>query len=132
MAARWMTDDPLPEEVSLLPDAEKLRAQHRNSSQPVDLECCGVATENEGYGKEDTPPDPEDRHDSPTTERKPTSKPKTTAKPEPIDEYTIAEQPITTAPPGGLTENSPGQTERVKRILENVKAARDATRTGAG
>ena len=63
----------------------------------------------------------------PARKRKPTPKPKATPKPEPIDEDTIAEQPITTEPPGGLTENSPGQTERVKRIVENGKAARDAT-----
>ena len=54
-------------------------------------------------------------------------KPEATPKPEPIDEDTIAEQPITTEPPGGLTENSPGQTDRVKQALENAKAARDAT-----
>ena len=47
-------------------------------------------------------------------------------KPEPIED-TIAEQPITTEPPGGLTENSPGQTDRVKQALDTAKAARDAT-----
>ena len=57
----------------------------------------------------------------PATKRKPTPKPKATPKPEPIDEDTIAEQPITTEPPGGLTENSPGQTERMKQALENAK-----------
>ena len=63
----------------------------------------------------------------PARKRKPTPKPEATPKPAPIDEDTIAEQPITTEPPGGLTENSPGQTERVKRIVKNNKAARDAT-----
>ena len=48
-------------------------------------------------------------------------------KPEPIDEDTVAEQPITTEPPGGLTENSPGQTDRVTQALDTAKAARDAT-----
>ena len=62
----------------------------------------------------------------PATKRKPTPKPEATAKPEPIDEDTVAEQPITTEPPGGLTENSPGQTDRVKQALENAKAATGA------
>ena len=53
----------------------------------------------------------------PATKRKPTPKPKATPNPEPIDEDTIAEQPITTEPPGGLTENSPGQTDRVRQAL---------------
>ena len=48
--------------------------------------------------------------------------PRRLRKPEPIDEDTVAEQPITTEPPGGLTENSPGQTDRVKQALENAKA----------
>ena len=62
----------------------------------------------------------------PATKRKPTPKPEATAKPEPIDEDTVAEQPITTEPPGGLTENSPGQTDRVKRALEYAKTATGA------
>ena len=62
----------------------------------------------------------------PATKRKPTPEPEATAKPEPIDEDTVAEQPITTEPPGGLTENSPGQTDRVKQALENAKAATGA------
>jgi hypothetical protein len=37
------------------------------------------------------------------------------------------EQPITTEPPGGVTENTPGQTVRMKRALEIAKAATDAT-----
>jgi hypothetical protein len=59
----------------------------------------------------------------PATKRKPTPKPKATPKAEPIDEDTIVEQPITTEPPGRLTENSPGQTDRVKQALENAKGA---------
>ena len=62
----------------------------------------------------------------PATKRKPKPKPEATAKPEPIDEDTIAEQPIATEPPGGLTENSPGQTDRVKQALENAKVATGA------
>ncbi len=62
----------------------------------------------------------------PATKRKSTPKPEATAKPEPIAEDTVAEQPITTEPPGGLTENSPGQTDRVKQALENAKAATGA------
>ncbi len=63
----------------------------------------------------------------PATKRKPTPKSKATPKPEPIDEDTVAEQPIATEPPGGLTEKSPGQTDRVRQALETAKAARDAT-----
>ena len=36
---------------------------------------------------------------------------------------TIAAQPITAEPPGGLTENSPGQTDRIKQALKNAKGA---------
>ena len=61
--------------------------------------------------------------EQPATKRKPTPEPEATAKPEPIDEDTVAEQPITTEPPGGLTEKSPGQTDRVMQALENAKAA---------
>ncbi len=43
-------------------------------------------------------------------------------KPEPIDEDTVAAQPTTTEPPGGLTEDSPGQTDRVRQALEKAVA----------
>ena len=62
----------------------------------------------------------------PAAKPKPIPKPTATAKPAPIDEDTVAEQAITTEPPGGLTENSPGQTDRVKQALENAKAATGA------
>ena len=49
-----------------------------------------------------------------------TYRPKRKPKPKPPK----PEQPITTEPPGGLTENSPGQTDRVRQALANAKAAR--------
>lgn len=63
LAAKWVVGDPLPDEVTLLPEAEVLyaqqpdvhasRAQHRNTSQLPDQDCCGVAPETEGIGNGD-------------------------------------------------------------------------------
>jgi Domain of unknown function (DUF3854) len=47
---RWVVGDPLPDEHDLLP-------QLRNTSQPSDQECCGVAPDPEGENGQDPDPD---------------------------------------------------------------------------
>jgi Domain of unknown function (DUF3854) len=60
LAARWVIGDPLPDNLVVLPDA----AQLRNSAQPVDQECCGVATSDQGRETTESPPEPEGEHDT--------------------------------------------------------------------
>jgi hypothetical protein len=63
MAAQWVRGEELPDETAVLPDA----AQLRNTVAPVDLDCCGVASESGRYPPQ-TPhtPSPSDngQHDS--------------------------------------------------------------------
>jgi hypothetical protein len=49
--ARWVTADPLPDEVELLPSPAELEPARNTAtvSTPFEQECCGVAPESEGY-----------------------------------------------------------------------------------
>jgi hypothetical protein len=52
--ARWVTADPLPDEVELLPSPAELEPERNTAtvSTPFEQECCGVAAESEGYTRD--------------------------------------------------------------------------------
>ena len=109
--------------IKLDPSASDRKIGRKVGVSPTTVGTVRTEMEDKGdVSKLDTRTDSAGRK-QPATKPKPIPKPTATAKPAPIDEDTIAEQPITTEPSGGLTENSPGQTDRVKQALENAKGA---------